>query len=143
MRLHFIIGGIAVVFVGIILAWALSPSNRPPSLTELTDKATIQSQTHLTHISIATGENYFGNRIRVISGVVTNTSDKPLRRIEVKMTFTDFDGKPIQETVERAYDNPRKALNPGTQHRFEVNFENLPKGWNYRIPIVEVVKIGY
>jgi hypothetical protein len=59
------------------------------------------------------------------------------------MTFTDFDGNPIQETIQHAYDNVRKPLEPGAQHRFEVNFENLPKNWNYRIPIVEVVKIGY
>jgi hypothetical protein len=145
MRLPLIIGITAVVFVGIILVWAFSPSNRTVSanLTELTDKAALKTYTELSHVSIATGENYYGNRIRVISAVVKNTSDRSLRRVDVKMTFTDFDGNAIQETVQRAYDNVRKPLEPGTQHRFEVNFENLPKNWNYRIPVVEVVKIGY
>jgi len=144
-RLPLIIGITVIIFVGIILAWAFSPGKRTVSakLTEITDKASLQAQTELTHISIATGENYFGNKIRVISAVVKNTSDKPLRLIQVKMTFTDFDGKPIQESIQRAYDNTLKPLDPGAQHRFEVSFENLAKNWNYRIPIVEVVKTGY
>ena len=144
-RLAVIIGITTIVFVGIILVWAFSPRNREVSadLTEVTDKGSLQTQTQLSHIGIATGENYFGNRIRVISGVLKNTSDKPLCLVEVRMTFTDFDGKSIQESVQRAYDNRRKPLDPGAQHRFEVNFENLPKTWNYKIPLVEVVKIAY
>lgn len=140
-----IIGTAIIAFVAIALVWAFAPSPRAASanLTEITDKQALQSGTELSHISIATGENYFGNKIRVISGEVKNMSDKPLRRIDVKMTFIDYNGQPIQETVEHAYDNVRKPLEPGTQHRFEVNFENLPKGWNYRIPDVEVVKVGY
>ena len=140
----FIIGGIAVVFLAILLVWASSGSNaNPGNLTEVSDKAALQNQTQLAHISIATGENYFGNRFRVISGVVTNTSGKPLKRIDVKMTFQDMNGNSIQESVHHAYESLTKPLEPGAQHRFEVNFENLPKGWNYRIPVVEVVKIGY
>lgn len=144
-RLPIIIGITSVVFVAILLVWAFLPSPQTVSanLTEVTDQSSLQSHTELAHISIATGENYFGHRIRVISGVVKNTSAKPLRMIQVKMTFIDYDGKPIQETTHRAYENIERPLEPGAQHRFEVNFENLPKGWNYRIPKVEVVKIGY
>jgi hypothetical protein len=144
-RWPILIGGAVIAFIAIILVWAFAPSSRTASanLTEITDRPALQSGIELSHISIATGENYFGNKIRVISGEVKNTSDKALRRIDVKMTFIDYDGKPIQETVERAYENARKPLEPGVQHHFEVNFENLPKGWNYRIPNVEVVKIGY
>src|SRR5690242_3360644 len=111
-----IIAGItAVASVAIILSSDFTPANPPPSatLTDITDKSALANKTELAHISIATGENYIGNRIRVISGVVKNTSDKSLRLVEVKMTFTDFDGKPIQESVQRAYENLRKPLDPG------------------------------
>jgi hypothetical protein len=29
------------------------------------------------------------------------------------------------------------------EFRFEARQENLPHGWNYRVPITEVSKIGY
>jgi hypothetical protein len=34
-------------------------------------------------------------------------------------------------------------LNPGGQFRFEVNFENLPRTWNYHVPITKIVRVGY
>src|SRR5437016_2956489 len=103
MREHqatIIIGITTIVFVGAILAWAFLSTGRisSASLTEVTDKFQLEDKVQLAHISIATGENYYGNRIRVISGVVRNTSDKPIRRVEVKMMFTDYGGKPIQQT---------------------------------------------
>ena len=91
----------------------------------------------------STSENYVGHRLRVIRGWLKNVSDKPVRSVDAKFTFTDFDGKPVQETVNRVFEPFQKPIDPGTSYRFEVNFENLPRTWNYRVPVVEVVKIGY
>ena len=82
-------------------------------------------------------------KIRVIGGTLRNVSDKPLRLVEVKMIFMDFDGKPVQESVEQAYEVNYKPLAPGADHRFEINFENLPRNWNHRIPTVEAVRVAY
>src|SRR5947199_2740637 len=144
-RAPLIIGITAVTFVGVILLWAFSSNDRTlsASLTAVTDKSVIAKSVQVAHISIATGENFVGHRIRVISGAITNTSDKPLRLVEMKMVFTDYDGKPIQESVQKGFEGIQKPLAPGMQHRFEVNFENLPKNWNYHVPNVEVVKLAY
>jgi len=140
-----IISATTVLFVGSILFWALASNQTTVSanLIEMTDPTSIRDQVQLSHLSIATSENYVGHRLRVISGVVKNTSDKPLRVIDVKMVFTDYDGKPLQQTVQRAFESMQRPLAPGAQHHFEVNFENLPKNWNYRVPNVQVVKIAY
>jgi hypothetical protein len=144
-RMALIIGITIAGFLGLILLWA--GSARDPSasvaLTEVTDKAAIQTHVELAHISIATGENYVGHKIRVISGYLKNVSDKPIRLIETKMVFMDWDGKPIQESTEKVFAASQKPLLPGTQHRFEVNFENLPRTWNYHIPTVEIVKVAF
>lgn len=140
-----IIGIMVAVFVGAVLIWSavVKDPQRSAKINEVTDTATIQNSIQVSHISIATGENYLGNKIRVITGTLKNISNKPLRMADLKMSFTDFSGKPIQESVERGYDTRQKPLEPGAQYRFEINFENLPRTWNYRIPIVEVVKLGY
>jgi hypothetical protein len=62
---------------------------------------------------------------------------------EVKMVFTDFSGKPIFDYSQRVLDRSQKPLPAGTESRFEVRQENLPRGWNYRVPVTEVTKIGY
>ena len=62
---------------------------------------------------------------------------------EVKMTFTDFDGKAIHEYSQAILNANQKPLVPGDEFRFEVRQENLPRGWNYRVPSTEVTKLGY
>jgi hypothetical protein len=139
-----IIGTTIAVFVGVILVWAFSGDNTlSASLTEVTDSATIENHVQVSRVGIATGENYIGHKIRVIGGLLTNSSDKAVRMVELKMVFLDYDGKPIQESNERAFDISQKPLLPGGKYRFEVNFENLPRTWNHRIPNIEVVKIAY
>jgi hypothetical protein len=144
MRSAFIIGITTVVFVGLILAWAFAPSDRTltASATEITDKPTIEKHVELSHIGIETSENYVGHHIRIIHGTIKNISDKPLRMVEVKMVFKDYDGKSIQENVEKAHELTQKPLAPGMQRRFEVNFENLPKTWDYHVPTIEITKIA-
>jgi hypothetical protein len=140
-----IIGTTTTVFVGLILIWAFAQKLQSPSaiLNEVTDKAVIEKQLELSHVGIETSENYFGNHIRIIHGTIRNLADKPLRLVEMKMVFHDFDGKSVQETVHRAFNPTQKPLTPGTTYRFQVNFENLPKTWNYHIPDIEVVRVAY
>lgn len=133
--------------VGIFLAWALAPSAQDNAatapLTEISDTATIQSYLQLSHLSIATSENFARQKIYVISGYLKNVSDKPLRMAELKMAFTDFDGKSILDYSQKVLDRNQKPLPPGTEFRFEVRQENLPRGWNYRVPITEISRIGF
>jgi hypothetical protein len=144
-RRTLIIGVTAVLFVGLILGWALltKDGSLSTSLVQITDKNEIGQHVEVSNVGILTGENYVGHKIRVITGNIKNISDKPLRQVDMKMVFMDYDGKPIQESVEHGHDVTQKPLPPGSQRRFEVNFENLPRGWNYHIPNIEVVKIAY
>src|SRR6185295_1409780 len=147
-RRSILITGIAVFLaVALFAGWSLSHRRSPSELavlTEITDPAAIQNTAQLTHLSISTSDTYAGNiRIRNITGVLTNISAMPVRRIDLKMTFTDYDGNTIQESSHTVFDPRKKPLDPGSQYRFEVNFENLPKTWNYHVPVTQIVKVGY
>src|SRR5437762_3052295 len=142
-----IIGASIAVVIGMFLSWALAPSARNNAssipMTEISDPATVQNYLQLSHLSIATSENFARQRIYVISGYLKNVSDRPVRMAELKMVFTDFDGKPILDYKPRDLDQNQKRLPPGVEFRFEVRQENLPHGWNYRVPITEVARVGY
>lgn len=146
-RSAIIIAATIAVIVGLALIFGVGYLGRDEAasepLTEVTDVATVQNQVQLSHLGIATSENYAGQRIRVISANVKNTSDKPIRIIDVKMVFTDYDGKPVHEYAERVLRQNQRPLAPGEEFRFELRQENLPRTWNYRVPITEVTKIGF
>ena len=141
-----VVGSVAVV-LGLVFAWAFIPSAEDRAaaapLTELSDRASIQNHVLLSHLSIATSENFARQKIRVISAVLKNASDKPVRMVEVKLTFTDFDEKAIYDYTRKILDKPQRPLLPGMEFRFEVRLENLPRTWNYRVPITEVTRIGF
>lgn len=127
-------------------AWIYAPRTtavQETDFTEVTDPAALQSMVQLTRPSIATSENYVGHRIRLIYGSLKNVSDKSIRMIEVKMAFTDFDGKPVQEGVYQAFEPKQRPLKPGTEYRFEIAFEGLPRTWNYRVPVMQIVKVAH
>ena len=146
-RFAVIVGLAVLLVVGVFAFWSMGPGRNTKNtspLTESADPADIQKAVELTHLSILTSDTYAGNiRIRNITGILTNISNKPVRKIDLKMTFTDSDGKTIQESTHTAFDPRRKPLDPGDQYRFEVNFENLPKSWNYRVPKTQIVKVGF
>src|SRR5262245_25224925 len=138
----------SIVLIGGLLAgWAFISSGHQEvstaPLTEVTDSATIQNSTQLSHLNIATNENFARQRIYVISAYLKNLSDKPLRMAEVKMVFTDFDGKAIREYVQKVLDKNQQPLPPSVELRFEARQKNLPRGWNYRVPNIEITKLGY
>jgi hypothetical protein len=136
-----------LLMVGFAAAWVLiGPFHDQAAVADaiiIADPAAIQTRTQLTHLSIATSENFARQKIYVISAYLKNASDKPMRMAEVKMTFTDYDGKPILEYKQKILDRNQKPLGPGMEFRFEVRQENLPRGWNYRVPITEITRVGY
>ena len=145
-RTTIIIVASIVLIVGFIVSWALiSSGQQEPAgpVTEITDPAAIQSSVQLSHLSIATSENFARQKIYIVSAYLKNLSDKPLRLAEVKMTFMDFDGKPIHEYTQKILNPIQKSVPPGAEFRFEVRQENLPRGWNYRVPMAEITKVGY
>jgi len=146
-RSAIIIPGTVIVVVGLALVFALgylsSDEAASEPLTDVTDPAAIQNHVQLSHLGIATSENYVGQRIRVIGANLKNVSDKTIRTIDVKLVFTDFEGKPIHEYSEKVLAQNQRPLVPGEEFRFEIRQENLPRTWNYRVPVAEVTKIGY
>ena len=145
-RATIIIAASIVLIVGLFVGWTFISSGqqeRSLPLTEVIDKNVIQRSVEVTHLNIATSENFARQKIYVVSAYLKNLSEKPLRSAEVKMIFTDFDGKPIREYSQKILNPNQKPIPPGTEFQFEVRQENLPRGWNYRVPITEITKLGY
>src|ERR1051326_3631045 len=112
-RSAILIGTVVVAVVGIFLLWAFIPPAEDKAATaplkEISDAATVQNALQLTHLSIATSENFARQKIYVITGYLKNVSDKPLRMVELKMDFTDFDGKTILDYRPKVLDRNQKA----------------------------------
>jgi hypothetical protein len=138
------LGLAAVALIGFVVLWGFTsngPYLPPAGLTETKDDAAIGGVVTLSQVGILTSTNFLGHKIYVVRGMLKNVSAVAVRSIDVKMSFVDYSGKTIHEEVHTAFDLNQRPLEPGTDYQFEINFENLPKTWNYRVPKVAVVKV--
>jgi hypothetical protein len=139
--------GIAVVLVvGLLFVWRGTPGRTvslPAGVTEVTDPSEMQKIIEVSKVGILTSANYLGQKVYIVQATLKNVSDKPIRLIDVKMSFTDYEKKLIYEESRTAFSLKQRPLEPGTEYRAEINFENPPRNWNYRVPDTKVAKIAY
>ena len=143
MRSVVIVGGTVAVGLALIALWALmsqppSAERGPITYIEASDEAS--GFVDLGELRIAVAENFIGNRIFIVVGSVTNVSPQPLRSIELRLTFDDSAGTPVHEFVGDGLSSP---LQPDETGSYEFSFENLPAEWNFALPRVEVLRVGY
>ena len=149
-RTQVIIGASIAVALGLVGLWAMSSSPTEATeqsgsqpLTHIDDPDEIRAHVELSRLAILTSENFVGHKIRVIEGSVTNKSaDRTLGSVALHLTFTDYDGASILESEEEALATGGPLV-PGERRRFSYRFENLPNNWNFRVPIGEIVRLGY
>jgi hypothetical protein len=145
IRTALIIGCVALV-LGALGYWMFAPGSSSAldrNLTEVVDPTAVQSMVQLSHPKVAVSENYVGDKIKLIRGSVKNTSDKAIRLVDIRMQFSDYTGKLIQEGVHQAFEPKQRPLEPGGERPFEIAFDKLPRTWNYQPPAMQVVKVAY
>ena len=140
------IGLVVVIGVGVFAVWSLAPGAAPktvPGVTEVKDLAEIQKAIELSHLHIVSSSNYLGHFVYTVKGTLRNVSSTPIRLVDVKWTFFDYNKNVIHEEIHPAFEPKQPPLEPGTEYRFEIPFENPPRRWNYKVPETVVVRVGY
>ena len=141
--------GIAIVAVaGLLAVWgagagAGTPPAVPAGLTEVRDSLELAKIAEVSRLEILTSTNYLGQKVYTVRVTLRNVSAKPIRLIDVNMTFVDYQKKTIKEEVRAAFELKQSPLEPGTEYRAELAFENPPREWNYRVPDTRIVKAVY
>ena len=130
--------GIAIAAaVGLLFVLGISPGttvSMPAGLTEVSDPSELPKIVEASHAGILTSTNYLGHKVYIVRATLKNVGDKPLRLIDVKMAFSDFEKKMIREETHTAFGLKQRPLEPGTEYRAEIAFENPPRNWDYHLP---------
>lgn len=140
------LGLAVVVSLGVIGILVLAPDKEPSlpaDLTTVKDPTRLGEFTELTHLGILTSTNFLGHRIYTVTASLKNISEKPIRLVDVRLTFFDYEKKVIHEEIRTAFDLKNSPLAAGGEHRLEVPFENPPPNWNYHVPDTKVVMVAY
>lgn len=138
-----IIAVVVFVSVAVGVIFLMAPAAESPDV-HTTDAADIAAVARIVNGGVATSENYIGQRVRLATGTVKNVSeDRVVKRIDLKIVFLGTDGQPIHESIETAFDSSQRPIQPGSEARYSIAFENLPRNWNYSTPDVTIVRVTY
>ena len=140
-----IIGTTIAIALGLIGVWA--GTSQPATdnvgpLIQVDDPDVIAENVGMPRLGILTSQNYVAHRIRVIEGSLENLGAEPIHAIDLKLTFSSYEGEPILESEEQGFTSSDPLL-PGEIVRFSLRYENIPEGWNFRVPEVQIIRIGY
>jgi hypothetical protein len=143
LQTRIIIGSFLLFGLALISLWSVV-SQPPPTNTEplvfVEAEADFPDYVEMPRLGILTGTNFVGHRIRVIEGTIRNVSAQTLRSVELNLAFNSYDGEVVLESAEQGLRSPLPA---GEEQRYSFRFENLPPEWNYRVPDVGIIRIGY
>jgi len=124
-----------------LLTWAARPDGDAGGpLVYVEDATEIDRYVQLGRKGILTSENFVGHRIRIVEGSIHNVADQPIRSVELLLSFRGVGGEAVLESAEQAVSVP---LAPGQEGRYVFRFENLPPEWDYRVPDVTILRVGF
>lgn len=100
---------------------------------------TAEEKAYLQNIQITPGrveaaKNFLDHTVTTIHGTVTNNGRKNVLYVEISLTFSDIEGKPIEQKTAAPVSGNTLPLKPQETRPFQVSFDQVPAMWNQAPP---------
>ena len=119
-------------------------SSHQNSQEKVINEEAYRTQLVLSNLGLAKGENFLGNNIFYVEGIISNNGTQIIKRIDLTFLFKNSSNQIVfQETRKALQYRGEKGIQPKNQANFQVAFENLPEDWNYLIPKVQIARITF
>ena len=100
---------------------------------------TPEETAYLQNIQVApdraeSAQNFLQHTVTTIHGAVTNHGKKAVLYLEISLTFSDIEGKPIEQKTAAPISGDTPPLKPGETRTFQLSFDQVPAVWNQAPP---------
>jgi hypothetical protein len=86
-------------------------------------------------------QNFLQHTVTTIYGTVANKGKKTVLYLEISLTFSDIEGKPIEQRKAYPIGGTTLPLKPGESREFHVSFDKVPPMWNQAVPKMAPVRV--
>ena len=132
-------GAALVAFAVAALASCGGTKQAPKSAPTQEEAAYIQN-IQLTPGRAEAAQNFLQHTVTTVSGTVTNKGNKTVVYLEISLTFSDIEGKPIEQRKAYPINRSSAPLKPGESRQFLVSFDKVPPMWNQAVPQMAPVR---
>ncbi|HET7216224.1 MAG TPA: FxLYD domain-containing protein [Terriglobia bacterium] len=100
---------------------------------------TPEETAYLQNIQVTPGQaesaqNFLQHTVTTVHGTVANHGNKAVLYLEISLTFSDIEGKPIEQRTDAPISGGTPPLKPGEARAFQVSFDQVPAVWNQAPP---------
>ena len=124
---------LVIAFALAALAGCSGPNQASKSAPTPEEQAYVQN-IQITPGSVEAAQNFLQHTVTTVHGTVTNNGKKAVRYLEIRLTFSDIEGKPIQQKSATPITSNTAPLKPGETRPFQVSFDQVPPMWNQAAP---------
>lgn len=108
--------------------------------------ATPEETSYLQNIQLTPGraeaaQNFLQHTVTTVSGAVTNKDNKTVVYLEISLTFSDIEGKPIEQRKAYPISGTTLPLKPDETREFRFSFDQVPAMWNQAVPQMAPVRV--
>lgn len=139
-----VVVGIAITAALLLRSQPKAASGPPPYAANL----------KLSDFKMSAAENFVGHTISYVDGTITNSGDKTVIHIMVRVNFKDDMGQLAQREdvpmqvlktdgpYPEAVDFSVSPLAPGQGKPFRLTFESISAQWNHQVPEIQVTDVS-
>jgi hypothetical protein len=135
-----LIAGLVVVLIlaGSAYFWIQKTSTKPaaeaaPLPMGETEKA-YAAQIEFGNFDLSRASNFLNQQVTYINGVVSNRGPRDVVEMEVTLEFRDIGQNLILRDKQKMFGSKERPLRSLEKRAFQLNFENVPDGWNQTPP---------
>lgn len=105
------------------------------------EEAAYLQNIQLTSGRVEAAQNFLNHTVTTVYGAVTNNGKRTVRNLEINLTFSDIEGKPIEQRTATPIGENDPPLKPGETRQFQLSFDQVPDTWNQASPRMAPAKV--
>ena len=131
-----LLAGLVIVLMigGGLYFWIEKTADKPaaqaPPLPMGAAEQTYASKITFDSFDLSRTTNFLNQQVTNVAGVVSNRGERTILEMEVSMEFHDLGQNVILREKQRMFGAKDKPLQTLEKRSFQLNFENIPDGWN-------------
>lgn len=133
---------VAVVAVAAALIFLSRPAPKQPTGPSAAALAYLP-YLHIADVKMNAAENLVQQQVVYVNGVLQNSGNRRLERVDVYCIFSGIDGKEIYRERVSLLRASGKPLGPGQSRPFQLPFDEIPDGWNQTPPRLQIAQIRF
>ncbi len=139
------IGGLALVaavVTGIVMLGSRQSQPEESVLPQQTDGEALRyaPQTTFFDLRLSAEENFLGQQVVYLDGKLTNSGEKPVRQLKVRLFFRNLMNQVILREDHEIFGG-QQVVGPGQTKEFQIRFDKVPDSWNQVVPQIQIVSL--